>query len=94
MKNQDMLTMYKQITIKTLHKQGLKQSAIAKQLGCHRHTIANILQRENCPTMATFNGKVPEMAVKASDRLKKLSQFVLIWSGWRELNSLFLDPLP
>ncbi len=42
-----MLTMYKQITIKTLHKQGLKQSVIAKQLGCHRHTIANVLQRGN-----------------------------------------------
>lgn len=42
-----MLTMYKQITIKTLDKQGLKQSEIAKQLGCHRHTIANVLQREN-----------------------------------------------
>ena len=39
--------MYKQITIKTLDKQGLKQSEIAKQLGCHRHTIANVLQREN-----------------------------------------------
>jgi transposase len=41
-----MLTMYKQITIHTLHKQGLKQSAIAKELDCHRHTIANILKRE------------------------------------------------
>ena len=41
-----MLTMYKQITIKTLHKQGLKQAAIAEQLGCHRHTIANVLQRK------------------------------------------------
>ena len=55
MKNQDMLTMYKQITIKTLHKQGLKQSAIAKQLGCHRHTIANILQRENFTEIQTRN---------------------------------------
>ena len=42
-----MLTMYKQITINTLHKQGTKQSVIARQLGCHRHTIANVLQREN-----------------------------------------------
>lgn len=41
-----MLTMYKQITIHTLHKQRLKQSVIAKQLGCHRHTIANVLNRE------------------------------------------------
>lgn len=42
-----MLTMYKQITIKTLDKQGLKQSEIARQLDCHRHTVANVLQREN-----------------------------------------------
>ena len=42
-----MLTMHKQITIKTLNNQGLKQSEIAKQLDCHRHTIANVLQREN-----------------------------------------------
>lgn len=42
-----MLTMYKQITIKTLDKQGLKQSEIARQLDCHRHTIANVLQREH-----------------------------------------------
>lgn len=41
-----MLTMYKQITIKTLHKQGLKQVTIAKQLGCHRHTVANVLDRK------------------------------------------------
>lgn len=41
-----MLTMYKQITIKTLHKQGLKQSEIAHELDCHRHTVANVLQRE------------------------------------------------
>jgi transposase len=39
--------MYKQITIKTLHQQGLKQSDIARELGCHRHTIANVLQREH-----------------------------------------------
>lgn len=38
--------MYKQITIKTLNKQGVKQGEIAKQLGCHRHTIANVLSRE------------------------------------------------
>jgi len=41
-----MLTMYKQITIHTLHKQGIRQSVIAEQLGCHRHTIANVLKRE------------------------------------------------
>ena len=41
-----MLTMYKQITIKTLDKQGVKQTEIAKQIGCHRHTVANVLDRE------------------------------------------------
>lgn len=41
-----MLTMYKQITIHTLHKQGLRQSEIARQLDCHRHTIANVLNRK------------------------------------------------
>jgi len=38
--------MYKQITIKTLHKQGQTQADIAKQLDCHRHTVANVLQRD------------------------------------------------
>jgi IS30 family transposase len=41
-----MLTMYKQITIKTLNKQGVKNSEIARQLGCHRNTINNILKRK------------------------------------------------
>lgn len=38
--------MYKQITIQTLRKQGLQKTAIAKQLGCHRHTITNVLKRD------------------------------------------------
>lgn len=42
-----MLTMYKQITIKTLSRQGTKNTNIARQLGCHRNTVFNVLQREN-----------------------------------------------
>ena len=38
--------MYKQITIQTLHKQGVKKSQIAKQLGCHRNTVNNVLERK------------------------------------------------
>lgn len=38
-----MLPMYKQITIQTLHKQGLKQSEIAQKMGCHRNTVRNII---------------------------------------------------
>lgn len=41
-----MLTMYKQITIKTLHDQGDKNTDIAKQLGCHRNTVSNIISRQ------------------------------------------------
>lgn len=38
--------MYKQITIKTLHQQGLKKAAIARELGCHRNTVINVVHRE------------------------------------------------
>lgn len=37
--------MYQQITIKTLHKQGAKKSQIARELGCHRNTVSNIVKR-------------------------------------------------
>lgn len=39
--------MYKQITIKTLKKQGSNNTEIARQLSCHRNTVLNVLQREN-----------------------------------------------
>ena len=41
-----MLTMHKQITIKILKKQGKNNSAIARELNCHRNTVRNILSRE------------------------------------------------
>lgn len=42
-----MLTMYKQITIKTLKNQGAKNTEIARTIGCHRNTVFNVLGREN-----------------------------------------------
>ncbi len=42
-----MLPMYKQITIQTLHKQGLKQSEISRTIGCHRNTVRNIINSDN-----------------------------------------------
>lgn len=42
-----MLTMYQQITIKTLVKQGVKKTRIARELNCHRNTVTNILKKEN-----------------------------------------------
>ncbi len=44
--SRSMLTMYQQITIKTLHKQGTKNAQIARRLGCHRNTVGNIIARE------------------------------------------------
>lgn len=38
-----MLTMYEQITIKTLAKQNKKQTEIAAEMGCHRNTVRNIV---------------------------------------------------
>jgi len=40
-----MLTMYQQITIKTLALQHKKQTEIATELGCHRNTVRNIINR-------------------------------------------------
>ncbi len=42
-----MLTMYQQITVKTLKKQGINNCEIARQIGCHRNTVINIMSREN-----------------------------------------------
>src|SRR3989338_3570215 len=44
--SRSMLTMYKQITIKILHNQGEKKSQIARELGCHRNTVSNIVKRD------------------------------------------------
>ena len=41
-----MLTMYEQITVKTLANQGEKKVSIAKTIGCHRNTVHNILKRD------------------------------------------------
>jgi len=40
-----MLTMYQQITVKTLARQNKKQTEIAVELGCHRNTVRNIINR-------------------------------------------------
>jgi transposase len=65
-----MLTMYKQITIHTLHKQGVKKSAIARQLGCHRNTVTNILEREHFSESQTR--KKQSLFDIYSDKIKEL----------------------
>ena len=41
-----MLTVYHQITIKTLDKQGKPKTHIAREMGCHRNTVRNVIRRE------------------------------------------------
>ena len=50
-----MLTMYQQITIKTLVKQGEQKIRIAEQLGCHRNTVRNVLNRKQPMEKQTRN---------------------------------------
>lgn len=48
-----MLSMYEQITVKTLAKQNKKQTEIAAELGCHRNTVRNIINRPGVIERAT-----------------------------------------
>lgn len=48
-----MLSMYQQITIKTLAKQNKKQTEIASEMGCHRNTVRNILKRDRVVEKST-----------------------------------------
>jgi transposase len=45
--------MYEQITVKTLAKQNKKQTEIAVELGCHRNTVRNIINRPSVIEKAT-----------------------------------------
>ncbi len=74
-----MLTMYQQITIKTLHKQGAKKSQIARELGCHRNTVRNVLQRDTLTEKQTrvrasvytpYNTQIKEWLDKKISRLR------------------------
>ena len=74
-----MLTMYEQITIQTLHKQGIKNAQIASQLGCHRNTISNVLGRETIIEKQTrikaslfdpFKAKIKELLDKDVTRVR------------------------
>lgn len=71
--------MYQQITIKTLNNQGFKQKQIASQMGCHRNTVKNILEREKPIEKLTrnkasyfdkFKDKIKELLDKNISRLR------------------------
>lgn len=69
--SRSMLTMYQQITIKTLHKQGSKNAQIARQLGCHRNTVGNIIAREGLIEKQT---RIKESVYAASD--EKIKEYL------------------
>lgn len=50
-----MLTMYQQITIKTLKNQGKTNKDIAGEMSCHRNTVSNILSRLHLTERQTRN---------------------------------------
>ena len=77
--SRSMLTMYQQITIKTLHNQGEKKSRIARELGCHRNTVSNIIKRDGIIEKQTrvkssvfdpYKGKIWEYLDKKISRLR------------------------
>lgn len=74
-----MLTMYKQITIQTLHKQGVQKIQISREVGCHRNTVANVLQRNKLIEKQTrvkrsvfqpHNTQIKELLDKKVSRLR------------------------
>ena len=74
-----MLTMYQQITIQTLAKQGKKKTDIARELGCHRNTVHNIIRvgyarngqtREKPSYFASFHDQIKEWVDKDVSNLR------------------------
>lgn len=64
-----MLTMYQQITIKTLAKQNKKKTDIASELGCHRNTVRNIINR---PVIEKTTRNKPSYFNQYRDQIKEL----------------------
>ena len=74
-----MLNMNYQVTIKTLKKQGYKNTQIAEQLGCHRNTVKNILDkpkliekqvRSKDSYFAQYQNEIKEFLDKKISRLR------------------------
>lgn len=73
-----MLTMYQQITIKTLKSQGKKNSEIAQLMNVHRNTVRNVLGREimekqtrNRPSsFSTYHSQIETLLGKGLTKLR------------------------
>jgi len=78
-----MLTVYHQITIKTLDKQGKPKTHIAREMGCHRNTVRNVIRREKViekqirhkPSyFDTYRDKIKELLDKPACAGRKVSR--------------------
>jgi transposase len=65
-----MLTVYHQITIKTLDKQGKPHTHIARELGCHRNTVRNVIKRKE--VVEKQNRHKPSYFDAYRDKIKEL----------------------
>lgn len=61
--------MYKQITIKTLDQQGNSKANIARELGCHRNTVYNVLHRDGTVNQQTRSK--PSVFLPHKDTIKR-----------------------
>src|SRR3989338_1557540 len=83
-----MLTMYQQITIQTLHKQGEKKSRIARQLGCHRNTVLNIVKRNKViekqtrASSSVFDPYKQKISEYLDKKISRLRIFELLGEGY------------
>jgi IS30 family transposase len=57
------------LTSTRLHQQGVKQADIAKQLGCHRNTVRDIIKRE--ARLRNAVGKNPHNLTNTTSKSKK-----------------------
>lgn len=92
-----MLTMYQQITIKTLAKQNKKQTEIATELGCHRNTVRNIINRPAVVEKSTrdktscfdqYHDQIKEWLAKKVSQLRIYELLVETYQVQRTYDSL------
>ena len=80
--------MYQQITIQTLHKQGEKKSRIARQLGCHRNTVLNIVKRNKViekqtrASSSVFDPYKQKISEYLDKKISRLRIFELLGEGY------------
>lgn len=68
MANNRPLPSEKRLTIAELHSNGWAAVDIAKRVGVHRHTVANVLDRGQTPKTTQLRAKIAELATALAER--------------------------